>query len=74
MEIFKENGDPRKRNRYFEYAQKHKPRMVKDKKLVVCKATDLDPLYRIMYEDYYTTEIGGEQRVATVSEKNNVKN
>ncbi|WP_233704605.1 hypothetical protein [Helicobacter bizzozeronii] len=50
LEIFKENGDPKKRNDYLKYAQKYKPRMVKDEKLVICKTTDLDPLYKIMYE------------------------
>ncbi|WP_104696188.1 hypothetical protein [Helicobacter salomonis] len=73
LEIFKENGDPRKRNDYLKYAQKYKPRMVKNEKLMICKASDLDSLCKIIDENYYTTEIGGEQRVANVSEKNSLK-
>ncbi|BCZ19348.1 hypothetical protein NHP190012_09900 [Helicobacter sp. NHP19-012] len=73
MEIFTKNGDPRKRNDYLKYAQKYRPQILKDNKLVICKVADLDPLYHAMREAYYTTEIGGEQRFAAVFEKNNAK-
>ncbi|CRF41331.1 hypothetical protein HAL013_12220 [Helicobacter ailurogastricus] len=74
LEIFKKNGDLRKRNAYLKYAQKYRPQILKDSKLLICKVADLDSLYHIVCEAYYTTEIGGEQRVANVSEKNSVEN
>ncbi|WP_162983261.1 hypothetical protein [Helicobacter mehlei] len=73
MEIFKKNGDPTKRNAYLKYAQKYRPQILKDNKLLICKVADLDSLYHIVCEAYYTTEIGGEQRVAAVFEKNSTK-
>ncbi|BCZ19340.1 hypothetical protein NHP190012_09820 [Helicobacter sp. NHP19-012] len=73
LEIFTKNGDSRKRNAYLQYAKKYRPKIFKDGKLVVCKVADLDSIYYAMRESYYTTEIGGEQRVAAVFEKNNTK-
>ncbi|BEG58095.1 hypothetical protein NHP21005_17830 [Helicobacter sp. NHP21005] len=73
LEIFRKNGDPGKRNAYLKYAQKYRPQILKDHKLVICKVADLDSLYHIVCEAYYTTEIGGEQRVAAVFEKNSTR-
>lgn len=73
LEIFKKDGDSKERDAYLKYAKRYKPQMLRGRKLIVRKVPDLDALYHIMRQSYYTTEIGKEQRVATAFEKNNPK-
>ncbi len=72
LDIFKRGGDPRKRDAYLKYAQKYKPKILKNGKFVIHQVADLDNLYHTMRGAYYTPEVGEqEQRVAIAFEKNN---
>ncbi|WP_104759672.1 hypothetical protein [Helicobacter bizzozeronii] len=64
LEIFKDDSYLSKLDAYLEYAKQYKSPILKDGKLIIREVSNLDELYRIIFESYYTTRIGGqEQRV-----------